>query len=306
MTKIPRIFHFVFGLRPQTEPFHLSHYLAIQSCIEINNPEKVIFHYEHTPYGEWWDKIKDKIHLNPIKKNAYMNDFQYENPALATFRYAHLSDISRLEILLEYGGVYADIDTVFVKRIPDDFFEYPCVMGMEKVDWNMPAAKKAGGSLCNAFIMAEKNSAFIKEWLHVILDEFDGTWSAHSTFLPYRLSKKYPDTIHIEPENAFFYCDWSKAGIQHLFNKSISLPDNVYSLHLWSHLWWDKKRCDFTYFHEGRLTANYVSFGNTTYSNLTRRFLPSDTYVNVNQYKKEVRKNYLETFKLFFQLKKGL
>ena len=34
MTRIPHTAHFVFGLRPQVEPFHLVQYLAIASCAE--------------------------------------------------------------------------------------------------------------------------------------------------------------------------------------------------------------------------------------------------------------------------------
>ena len=36
--QIPRTAHFVFGLRPQVEPFHLVHYLAIASCAEVVAP----------------------------------------------------------------------------------------------------------------------------------------------------------------------------------------------------------------------------------------------------------------------------
>ena len=46
---IPNIFHFVFGLKEQTEPFHLMYYLCLASCIEVNTPDKVCFHYHHEP-----------------------------------------------------------------------------------------------------------------------------------------------------------------------------------------------------------------------------------------------------------------
>ena len=33
---IPNVYHFVFGLRPQTEPFHLMFYLCLASCLAVN------------------------------------------------------------------------------------------------------------------------------------------------------------------------------------------------------------------------------------------------------------------------------
>ena len=42
MPRIPRTAHFVFGLRPQVEPFHLVHYLAIASCAEVVAPERIV------------------------------------------------------------------------------------------------------------------------------------------------------------------------------------------------------------------------------------------------------------------------
>jgi len=43
----------------------------------------------------------------------------------------------------KYGGIYADIDTLFINKLPDSFFEREFAMGTEKVDWTVTA----GGSL---------------------------------------------------------------------------------------------------------------------------------------------------------------
>ena len=46
---MPRIFHFVFGLREQNEPFHLAHYLCLESCRHVNQPQAIWFHYANEP-----------------------------------------------------------------------------------------------------------------------------------------------------------------------------------------------------------------------------------------------------------------
>lgn len=276
MKKIPRLFHFVFGLRPQTEPFHLMHFLCIASCIDVNKPDSVIFHYQHLPWGPWWDIIAPSLQLRKIKPDKFISSFSYSNPTINQYRYAHLSDIARLEILIQYGGVYADIDTLFINELPESFFEYEFVMGMEKVDWTTAAAQAAGGSLCNAWMMGVPDSDFAKLLLARTYDSFDGTWSAHSTFLPYRLSREHPEWIHIEPQHSFFFYDWTREGISGIFEKSLPKMDNVYSIHLWSHMWWDRKRIDSSYFHAGRLTPEYVRFSKSAYAELARPFLPEN------------------------------
>ena len=63
MKRIPANYHFIFGLKPQTEPFHLAWYLCLRSCIEVNNPDRVFFYYHNEPYGPLWDRIKPELEM---------------------------------------------------------------------------------------------------------------------------------------------------------------------------------------------------------------------------------------------------
>jgi len=274
MKTIPRIFHFVFGLRPQTEPFHFMHYLCIASCIGVNKPDTVMFHYHHLPWGQWWDRIAPQLELKRIEPDKFISSYSYEDDSIGKYRYAHLADISRLEIIIEYGGIYADIDTLFVNKIPDRFFKQKFVMGREKVDWETPAAREVGGSLCNAWMMGEPDAEFAKLWLARTYECFNGSWSGHSTYLPYLLSQEYPELIHVEPERSFFLFDWTGQGINSIFEKPMPNLEGVYSIHLWSHMWWERERIDFSYFNAGKLTPEYVRFSRAAYAELARPFLP--------------------------------
>ena len=51
-------------------------------------------------------------------------------------------------------------------------------------------------------------------------------------------------------------------------------PDytEVYSMHLWAHLWWDKARTDFTDFDWGLLTEAFIRAEDTTYNVIARQF----------------------------------
>jgi hypothetical protein len=266
---IPNVFHFVFGLREQKEPFHLMYYLCLASCFNVNRPDAVHFHYYHEPWGEWWELIKPRLVLRRISPEQIITNYQYSDPQIELFRYAHLADFARLKILLEEGGIYADIDTLFLRPFPDQWREREFILGQEKP----PAIAATSGSLCNAWIASAPGSNFCRIWLESMGKAFDGSWSNHSTILPYRLWQQHPEMLHVEPEAAFYSLDWTPKKIRDLFLRCVSLPEQSYSLHLWNHLWFSPDRNDFSYFHGGLLTVDYVRYANTTYAKHAREHL---------------------------------
>ena len=44
-------------------------------------------------------------------------------------------------------------------------------------------------------------------------------------------------------------------------------------MHLWAHLWWSRRRRDFSGFHGGMIDEDYVRNADTTYAVAARRFL---------------------------------
>lgn len=269
---IPNRFHFVFGLKEQTEPFHLMYYLCLVSCIEVNRPDAVFFHYYHEPYGDWWERIKPRLQLRRIEPDSFVAGYRYADKRLAGFRYAHLADFARLRILHEEGGIYADIDTLFLRPFPKEWLARDFILGRERP----PPEAKDGGSLCNAWIASTPGAEFCRIWLDAMAGEFDGSWSNHSTLLPYRLSRRHPELLSIEPTTSFYALDWTPDAVNALFLHDTPLPEQAYSLHLWNHLWWSRERLDFSHFHAGRLTPEYVAYAATTYARHARRFLPDD------------------------------
>ena len=278
---IPKVFHFVFGLREQTEPFHLMYYLCLASCMAVNKPQAVHFHYHHEPWGEWWDRIKPHLVLRRISPDRSIADYRYSDPSLNPFRYAHLADFARLQILLEEGGIYADMDTLFLRPLPEHWFDREFILGQEKT----PLTANDGGSLCNAWIASAPGAEFGRQWLEGMHEAFDGTWSNHSTLLPYRIWRQQPELVDVEPESAFYALDWTPRGINDLFLRLTPLPETAYSLHLWNHLWFAKNRLDFSHFHEGLLTVDYVRHAKTTYAIHARQHLPEDAEGSLTAYR---------------------
>jgi hypothetical protein len=278
MTDIPNEYHFVFGLRPQTDPLHVAHYLCLESCRQVNRPDSMHFHYRHEPHGRWWDRIKPHLTLHRIGKEprAPVVRASQESAEARLIResgwlYAHEADFVRLDVVVEFGGVYADMDTLFVQALPRRLFEHDFVLGEES-----PQAGTNGvlrPSLCNAVIMSRRAAPFASRWLEQMRRVYDGSWDRHSTREAARLWSEMPEAVHVVPQRFFYRHGFTREGLHTLLAGFDADYTDVYSMHLWAHLWWDESRTDFTDFHAGLLTEAYIRSEDTTYNVIARQFL---------------------------------
>lgn len=269
---IPRIAHFVFGLRPQEEPFHLVHYLAIASCLEVIEPDEVIVHCHELPYGVYWDLIRPRVTLHRVELVPAIESFAYD-PTVAPFRYAHHADVVRLDALLNWGGLYADIDSLFIAPIPEQCWSAPAVIGLE-ADVIDPRNGEVRSSASNALILSEPGGSFLTSWRARILDEFDGSWSAHSCFLAHDLALRMEGDVRVEPQRRFHAFEPTREGIASMLEVGVDDLDGVSSMHLMAHLWWSDGRRDFSDVHAGLIDEQWVRDSGATYAVAARRHLP--------------------------------
>jgi FkbM family methyltransferase len=241
--------------------------------LEVNRPDAVYFYYHYEPFGSYWDLIKERLIRVPVQRVDFVRKYRYADRYMRRFRYAHEADFVRLERLLAHGGVYADIDTIFVNPVPPELREKPFVMGREGSVFD-PATNNSVPSVCNAYIMAERNAQFGQIWLEHVEGAFNGTWSNHSTLLPCRLSEQFPDLVHLEPSRTFYKHGSNRTGLRTLLEGCDVDYEGLVSMHLWAHLWWSRWRRDFSNFHAGLLTEEYINRVDTTYNLVARRFLP--------------------------------
>ena len=211
--KIPKIVHFVFGLKEQTQEFNLVYALSILSAKEIINPDKIYFWYHYEPHGKWWDKVKNILELKKVNIPIYIG-------IKKIIKIAHKADIIRMEKLLEYGGIYLDIDTVTVKSI-DHLLNEDFVICKEK-----------NYGLCNAIMMSKKNSKFLKEWWDNYEKVFksDG-WNEASIIYPYKLSKTNKN-LRILSEEMCLIPSFKEVNKIFLLNTT-KISDKLLILHLW-------------------------------------------------------------------------
>ena len=260
---IPNKMHFVFGLSENFggKPWKLCHYLSVKSAIELNKPEKAYLYYKYKPSGEWFEKIEDELDLVKIEPPKEI----FGNPLMHV---AHQTGVIRLQVLIEDGGIYMDVDTISVKPFTD-LLDNKCVLGIQ----GTPDGAVEG--VCDGVILAEKGSEFLKYWLANYKshrskgrDEF---WSEHAVQIPYLLTKQYPDLIHIEPYSSFHYPlyhsnepEASKVGIKLMFEQNLEL-DGAYCHHVWETTTWDP--------YLKNLTVDDIMNIDTTFNKIARRFL---------------------------------
>ncbi|RWA03837.1 hypothetical protein EKO27_g11268 [Xylaria grammica] len=208
---IPNNVHFIFGLsNPYEDPhvgtFNFISYLAVRSAIVGMRAENVFLHYTYladppapepnvNPFSNRWvHHLKDDITLvyhSPQEMDALKNE-----PG-AHWQAAHVSDVLRLRLLREQGGIYLDIDA-FGLRPFTDLLRSPrdIIMGHEGGN---------RGGLCNAIMVARKNSTFIDRWAAEYNNvDLSHEWNFHSVILPKQLQLQNPDDICALPPSTFF------------------------------------------------------------------------------------------------------
>jgi len=185
---IPNTIHFIFGLdeRFGGKPFSFIHFLAVYSAWKVNRPAEILFHYHYEPDTIWWKEARPYVRLNRVEIPTEV----FGNPIT---HFAHKADVIRLEQLQRHGGVYLDLDVVCLNPFAP-LRRHEMVMG-----------RQAGTGLCNAVILADPNSEFLRTWYDSYRTFNQEDWSRHSVLLPFRLAQEHPDWIHVEGPYSFFY-----------------------------------------------------------------------------------------------------
>ena len=216
---IPNVVHFVYGMERRL-PIPLHAFLAVRSALLHVKPRAVYFWYTHEPHGLYWDLIKPMV--IPIRVDPVTEVFGNE-----VKHYAHKADVVRLRALLENGGVYMDLDVIALKSF-DSLLRSGAdmVMGQEGDDGRV--------GLCNAVILAKRDSEFLKRWYEAYRTFDESQWNYHSVILPKKMAEESPHLIKVVSHRAFFWPLWDDPGITELYERnSYDFRDNL-AVHLWS------------------------------------------------------------------------
>jgi len=177
--------------------------------------------YEEEPRSPYFARLADMVKFHKVKPPEEV----FGNPVP---HYAHKADVLRLQILLEEGGIYLDLDTVTVRPF-EPLLNHAVVMSLVKNDGNL-------FGLGNSVIMASPGSSFLKRWYESYRtfrsrghDEF---YDEHGAGYSYRLAREHPAEITLLDETAFLTPDMTPRGIASLFLSDADYP-SAFCHHLW-------------------------------------------------------------------------
>ncbi|KAI1197649.1 hypothetical protein F5X97DRAFT_174694 [Nemania serpens] len=289
--EIPNHVHFIFGLSnpyddSQVGTFNFITYLAVRSAVVGMRADNISLHYTYLadPPGpepnkdifsnRWVQRLKDEISFvyHPPEEVEALKG----QPGVH-WHAAHVSDIMRLKLLREQGGIYLDMDA-FALRPFTDLLRSPrdILMGHEGGD---------RGGLCNAVMVARKNSTFINRWAAQYYHaDLSHEWNYHSVVLPKKLQMENPDDICALSPSAFFWPTWTWHHVQwmhepltrqqarqwaaEIHRNGGSLFGEQLAYHAWSQMAWDRFL--------SKLTPDRIRSHDTRFNLLVRRFLPDD------------------------------
>ena len=159
--QVPNIVHYIWfhfrGRRHHTD-LALHEYISVLSAHRFLKPDAIYFHTDDAPSGRYWDRLKTipEFHVKHRTQTTRMSGH-----AVTSFRFDNqASDLERLKVLQEQGGIYLDLD-VIVFRSFDPLRIH-----------NLTLSKVDNNSLCNSVILAQRGHPFLKTWLQSYTKDF--------------------------------------------------------------------------------------------------------------------------------------
>lgn len=217
---VPNIVHFIwFG---KNKEMCFINYVSMLSAHKIQKPDVLMLHCNFLPVGEYWEKLWREVPIKIVHREP--PESIHGQKLLHMY---HKGDVAKMEILLEYGGIYLDYD-VIVLRSFDPLRVYDATLGKEK-----PPKFIAG------IIVARKNAPFVKLWYESYRNNYRPIdWDFNCARVTYQLYQKRPDLLHVEPYR-FTTPDWTER--ENLWNKVIDWKGmGLYVIHVMLHLNWQE------------------------------------------------------------------
>lgn len=253
--QVPNIVHFIWFAN-ESKPFKFHHMLSVLSAHDKINPDLVLFHTNMEPIGHHWDRVRNltKLRIVPRKPTQCLLGEKVKKPVYET----SASDVDRVIILMEYGGIYLDLDVLSIRSF-DELRKYPCTIGYENSDY-----------VCGGIIICSSNSPFLLLWLNAFLDDYKvKKWAYNSGRVPQKMIKRYPDLVHIVPEKLHRpgYIERNKLYGEEKYN----WREN-YSVHLFSRMWPAEKKKALIEDVDGTDKSTFTKW-NHTYGDIVRYIL---------------------------------
>ncbi|KAL8577825.1 hypothetical protein ACOMHN_054575 [Nucella lapillus] len=196
--KIPRVAHYVDVTNVTVETF-----VSVMSIVRFLRPCLVLFHGHSLPQGPYWRAL---LHLVPNLMHVPLGKSRDNGKRILE----PAADVVKLQILLEYGGVYLDGDYLLLRPL-DQLFHHPTVMAITATTTNNNSKNiNTPYHLSNGFLMSQAHAPFLKLCLSKNITTHPHHNTSKQTTLPHhfsnrllRLAQDSPQMVHVL--DSFFF-----------------------------------------------------------------------------------------------------
>ena len=219
---VPNIVHYIWYTHKKNNhtEFKFVYLLSMMSAQKILRPDIIYFHTDHAPTGKYWAMASALPSVKVVYRQPPRTLFG-EKTKLPVYQSSD-SNVDRVKILLEYGGIYLDLDVVVVQPF-DALRRFPCTVGYELDN----------GRVCGGIILASQTSTFLYIWANSYLDDYRVyTWAYNSGVVPSKLATRYPHLVHIEPHR-LHRPNWGRAELETIYGPGWFDWRQNYAVHLW-------------------------------------------------------------------------
>ena len=191
-TLVPNIGHMIWiGGRPMDFIF----YLSVLSMLGVLRVDTVFIHGDVPPTGPYWARLMTDQRLAPRVRFVTRPQplMVYQGVVQPWYR-ALMSDIIRVDIMIKYGGIYADTDAIWARPLSREDRGYDAVASYDWVDWSFPYPDSVNFGLS----YGKRNAPFWRLFrdtmrtLHNDLHGFTGVMK------PYKILEKFPHLLRID------------------------------------------------------------------------------------------------------------
>ncbi|XP_054166182.1 uncharacterized protein LOC128963694 [Oppia nitens] len=172
------------------------HYLSILSVVKNQKPDVIYIHCNCRQLsGQYWQRLSRLSNITniPIElKEREMSKHIFGRKVNPQMFKWHSADYTRVNVLIEYGGIYLDTD-VYVVNSLDEYRNNDMTLDFEAND----------EFIGSQTLIARKNATFMRLWLETYRNYQYNCWMCNSAHFPTQIVKRRPDLVQRTAADAF-------------------------------------------------------------------------------------------------------
>jgi hypothetical protein len=180
---VPNIIHF---LRFKNNNLTFVDAVCVLSAFKNHRPDKIMFHTDVDSFvGHYWEKVKNTPGIVYEFRKVVLPDTIFGQSFSKSFHVWHASDVTRIRILMEYGGIFLDNDVYVVQNL-DKFRKFEMALGYTEIK-----------CLGTQVLIANKNARFLRLWLESYRQYYPDQWYYNAGCKPTEeVLYKRPELVH--------------------------------------------------------------------------------------------------------------